>query len=85
MLQYAAPLLYNSLSKISSMDMASIIERLMKLSTISLVVWLAGFFAAFQSALNALAEIMRFGDREVGNPLSFSDRHSTNDLLELGS
>ena len=36
----------------------------MKLSTISLVIWLAGFFAVFQSALNALAEIMRFGDRE---------------------
>lgn len=36
----------------------------MKLSTISLVIWLAGFFAIFQSVLNALAEIMRFGDRE---------------------
>ena len=36
----------------------------MKLSTISLVIWLAGFLAVFQSALNALAEIMRFGDRE---------------------
>ena len=36
----------------------------MKLSTISLVIWLAGFFAIFQSALNGLAEIMRFGDRE---------------------
>lgn len=62
--QYAAPLLHNSLSKISSLDLASITERLMKLSTISLVIWLAGFFAIFQSALNALAEIMRFGDRE---------------------
>lgn len=36
----------------------------MKLSTISLVIWLAGFFAIFQSLLNALAEVMRFGDRE---------------------
>ena len=62
--QYAAPLLHNSLSKISSLDLASILERLMKLSTISLVIWLAGFFAVFQSALNGLAEIMRFGDRE---------------------
>lgn len=62
--QYAAPLLHNSLSHISSLDMAGIVERLMKLSTISLVVWLAGFFAIFQSLLNALAEVMRFGDRE---------------------
>lgn len=62
--QYAAPLLYNSLSKISSLDIASIVERLMKLSTISLIIWLAGFFTVFQSILNALAEVMMFGDRE---------------------
>lgn len=62
--QYAAPLLHNSLFKIASLDLPSILERLMKLSTISLVIWLAGFFAIFQSGLNALAEIMRFGDRE---------------------
>ncbi|MCJ1389359.1 hypothetical protein MMC18_002215 [Xylographa bjoerkii] len=62
--QYAAPLLRNSLNKMASLDIAAIAERLMKLSTISLVIWLAGFFAIFQSLLNALAEIMRFGDRE---------------------
>jgi diacylglycerol O-acyltransferase-1 len=62
--QYAAPVLRNSLIKMASLDIASIIERLMKLSTISMIIWLAGFFAIFQSALNALAEIMRFGDRE---------------------
>ncbi|PLB47095.1 putative diacylglycerol O-acyltransferase [Aspergillus steynii IBT 23096] len=62
--QYAAPVLRNSIEKIAVMDIASILERVMKLSTISLVIWLAGFFALFQSFLNALAEIMRFGDRE---------------------
>jgi len=62
--QYAVPVLRNSLDKIASLDIVSILERLMKLSTISLVVWLAGFFALFQSALNALAEVMKFGDRE---------------------
>jgi len=62
--QYAAPVLRNSLDKIASLDLASILERLMKLSTISLVIWLAGFFALFQSFLNALAEVMRFADRE---------------------
>ncbi|KAI1653170.1 MBOAT, membrane-bound O-acyltransferase family-domain-containing protein [Daldinia decipiens] len=61
--QYAAPVLWNSLDKIDHLDLVSIVERLLKLSTISLVIWLAGFFALFQSALNALAEIMRFGDR----------------------
>lgn len=62
--QYAAPVLRNSIDKIRDMAYASIFERVMKLSTISLVIWLAGFFAIFQSLLNALAEIMKFGDRE---------------------
>lgn len=61
--QYAAPLLRNSLDGVASLNIPSIAERLMKLSTISVVVWLAGFFALFQSYLNALAEVMRFGDR----------------------
>lgn len=62
--QYAVPLLQNSLDDISKLHGFNILERVMKLSTISLVCWLAGFFALFQSFLNALAEIMRFGDRE---------------------
>jgi len=61
--QYAAPVLQNSTATVEAMDLASIIERVMKLSTISLVIWLAGFFALFQSFLNGLAEVMRFGDR----------------------
>ncbi|KAH8204637.1 hypothetical protein TruAng_001266 [Truncatella angustata] len=61
--QYAAPVLENSINSMSTLRVTSIIERLLKLSTISLVIWLAGFFATFQSSLNALAEITRFGDR----------------------
>jgi diacylglycerol O-acyltransferase-1 len=62
--QYAAPLLRNSLDKILTLDLISITERVMKLSTISLFCWLCGFHAIFQSSLNALAEIMRFADRD---------------------
>ncbi|KAH7076034.1 MBOAT, membrane-bound O-acyltransferase family-domain-containing protein [Paraphoma chrysanthemicola] len=62
--QYAAPLLQNSLNKMITLNFTSIAERIMKLSTISVFCWLCGFFALFQSALNALAEVMRFGDRE---------------------
>ena len=62
--QYATPVLRNSIDKVALLDLASILERVMKLSTISLVIWLAGFYAFFQSLLNALAEVMRFGDRE---------------------
>jgi len=39
--QYAEPVLRNSLDKMASLDYPSILERLMKLSTISLIVWLA--------------------------------------------
>ncbi|KAL2127677.1 hypothetical protein VTI74DRAFT_10325 [Chaetomium olivicolor] len=66
--QYATPVLFNSLGKIRSLDYTSIIERVLKLSTISLVIWLAGFFALFQSGLNALAEVTRFGDRGFYDP-----------------
>lgn len=62
--QYAVPLLQNSLDSISTLNLINILERVLKLSTISLVCWLAGFFALFQSVLNVLAEILRFGDRE---------------------
>ena len=62
--QYATPVLQNSIDKVAVLDVASILERVMKLSTISLIIWLAGFYAFFQSLLNALAEVMRFGDRE---------------------
>ncbi|WPH02950.1 diacylglycerol o-acyltransferase 1c [Acrodontium crateriforme] len=62
--QYAVPLLQNSLSEISDLNWINIVERTLKLSTISLVCWLAGFFALFQSFLNLLAELLYFGDRE---------------------
>jgi diacylglycerol O-acyltransferase-1 len=62
--QYATPVLQNSLDQLATLNVFGILERLMKLSTISLVIWLAGFFALFQSFLNALAEVMKFGDRE---------------------
>jgi len=62
--QYAVPLLQNSLDEIANLNLIGILERVLKLSTISLVCWLAGFFALFQSALNLLAEVMMFGDRE---------------------
>ena len=62
--QYAVPLLHNSLADISTLNYINILERTLKLSTISLVCWLAGFFALFQSFLNGLAELLRFGDRE---------------------
>lgn len=73
--QYAVPLLQNSLYDIEQLRYVNILERTLKLSSISLVCWLAGFFAFFQSFLNLLAEVMRFGDREF-----YSDWWNSSDL-----
>lgn len=62
--QYASPLLHNSWEKVKQGDVIAIAERVMKLSTISLFLWLCGFYALFHSFLNALAEVMQFADRE---------------------
>jgi diacylglycerol O-acyltransferase 1 len=58
------PILNNSITPIKEFHLAKIIERLLKLSTVSLVAWLAGFFCIFHSTLNALAEVMHFADRK---------------------
>ncbi|KAK9455771.1 MBOAT, membrane-bound O-acyltransferase family-domain-containing protein [Dipodascopsis uninucleata] len=62
--QYAVPILEHSLIHFHSLHFVGIAERLFKLATVSMAIWLIGFFCFFQSALNALAEVMRFGDRE---------------------
>ena len=62
--QYAVPLLQNSMPIMSRLEVLPFLERLMKLSSISLFCWLAGFYALFQSFLNGLAEIMTFADRD---------------------
>ena len=36
----------------------------MKLSTVSMAIWLLGFFCIFQAYLNLLAELIKFGDRD---------------------
>ena len=61
--QYAVPTVRNSLKPMDEADWVHLIERVLKLSTTSLYVWLLGFYAFFHSFLNATAELLRFGDR----------------------
>src|SRR5204863_2905388 len=63
-INFYRPILNNSIAPIKEFHLAKIIERVLKLSTVSLVAWLAGFFCIFHSTLNALAEIMHFADRK---------------------
>lgn len=65
--QYAVPILESTLEHsrtTADWGLIGLGERLMKLATVSIVIWLLGFFALFQSSLNILAELMRFGDRQ---------------------
>lgn len=61
---YAIPILENSLVFFQNKDSWHVVEAIMRLSTWSIVIWLLGFFFVFQSYLNLLAEILRFGDRD---------------------
>jgi len=69
-LQYAVPTLKNSLldSRMTDPPLIFIVERVLKLSTISVLIWLLGFYAIFHSFLNALAEVLQFGDRNFYQP-----------------
>lgn len=62
--KHALPVLRDSMETMASFDFSLVLERMVKLSAIGFVVWLAGFFAVFHSFLNALAEVMRFADRD---------------------
>lgn len=61
--QFASPTVKNSMVHLEDLNLLGIAERMLKLSFSCLYVWLLGFFAIFQSLLNATAEMLRFGDR----------------------
>ncbi|KAI9311599.1 MBOAT, membrane-bound O-acyltransferase family-domain-containing protein [Dichotomocladium elegans] len=61
--QYAKPTLANSLRALEDRNLVVIIERVLKLSTTAVVIWLLMFYAVFHAFLNALSEVLRFGDR----------------------
>jgi len=77
--QYAIPILKNSVVAVDSGKYISfaknfnksyilLVERILKLSVVSVLIWLLMFYSYFHSLLNALAEIMRFGDRRFYMP-----------------
>ncbi|KAH6562940.1 hypothetical protein BASA83_003463 [Batrachochytrium salamandrivorans] len=66
--QYAAPTLKNSIEALDNMDMLRLLERMLKLSVVSVVIWLLMFWSFFHCWLNILAELLRFGDRRFYQP-----------------
>lgn len=62
--QYAAPTLRNSLNTPhNQFQIVFYLERILKLSVTSIYIWLLMFYAYFHSFLNAVAELLKFGDR----------------------
>jgi hypothetical protein len=55
--QYAKPTLENSLKALEDSNYIVIVERVLKLSTTAVVIWLLMFYALFHAFLNALSEV----------------------------
>ncbi|XP_045417170.1 diacylglycerol O-acyltransferase 1 isoform X3 [Lemur catta] len=62
--QWMVPTIQNSMKPFKDMDYSRIIERLLKLAVPNHFIWLIFFYWLFHSCLNAVAELMQFGDRE---------------------
>uniref|UniRef100_A0A7M4F9Z9 O-acyltransferase n=1 Tax=Crocodylus porosus TaxID=8502 RepID=A0A7M4F9Z9_CROPO len=62
--QWMVPTIQNSMKPFRDMDYSRIIERLLKLAVPNHFIWLIFFYWLFHSSMNAVAEVLRFGDRE---------------------
>ncbi|XP_058686065.1 diacylglycerol O-acyltransferase 1 isoform X2 [Poecile atricapillus] len=62
--QWMVPTIQNSMKPFRDMDYSRIIERLLKLAVPNHLIWLIFFYWFFHSCLNAVAELLQFGDRE---------------------
>ncbi|XP_036779026.2 diacylglycerol O-acyltransferase 1 isoform X4 [Manis pentadactyla] len=62
--QWMVPTIQNSMKPFKDMDYSRIMERLLKLAVPNHLIWLIFFYWLFHSCLNAVAELMQFGDRE---------------------
>uniref|UniRef100_H2YCG7 O-acyltransferase n=1 Tax=Ciona savignyi TaxID=51511 RepID=H2YCG7_CIOSA len=62
--QWVVPVLQKAILPIHNYEGYTIMERLLKLSVPNHFIWLVFFYFFFHSVLNALAEVMKFADRE---------------------
>ncbi|OWA50350.1 Diacylglycerol O-acyltransferase 1 [Hypsibius exemplaris] len=62
--QWLLPIMQNSVEPLRDSDWSKIVERLLKLALPNHIMWIIGFYLIFHSLMNAVAEVMRFADRE---------------------
>lgn len=55
--QYATPTLQNSVRAVDQLAFGTMLERVLKLSTTSVLIWLLMFYTFFHATFNALAEV----------------------------
>ncbi|KAG0304453.1 hypothetical protein BGZ97_001487 [Linnemannia gamsii] len=61
--QYATPTLQNSVRAVDQLAFGTMLERILKLSTTSVLIWLLMFYTFFHAVFNGIAEMLYFGDR----------------------
>lgn len=61
--QYMLPLVQNAMEPMANGQWMKIIERMLKMTIPTILVWLLGFYTFFHAYLNIVAELLRFGDR----------------------
>lgn len=61
--QYAKPTLDTYIENMNDIDPVGLLERVLKFSISSILVWLLGFYALFHCFLNVIGELCSFGDR----------------------
>ncbi|PAV70706.1 hypothetical protein WR25_05343 [Diploscapter pachys] len=62
--QWIIPTVRNSMGPLSEMEYGRVLERLLKLAVPNILIWLIFFYTLFHSALNLVAELLCFADRE---------------------
>jgi diacylglycerol O-acyltransferase 1 len=67
-MQYAVPVLESCIVAMDKFQYLSLLEKTLKLSIVSVVIWLLMFWCIFHSWLNMLAECLQFGDRMFYKP-----------------
>ncbi|KAL0985278.1 hypothetical protein UPYG_G00154920 [Umbra pygmaea] len=62
--QWMIPIIQSSMKPLEDMDLSRMMERLLRLAVPNHFLWLIFFYTFFHSAMNFVAELLRFGDRE---------------------
>uniref|UniRef100_A0A6Q2ZPY1 O-acyltransferase n=1 Tax=Esox lucius TaxID=8010 RepID=A0A6Q2ZPY1_ESOLU len=62
--QWMVPIIQSSMKPLEDMDLSRMVEHLLRLAVPNHLLWLIFFYTFFHSAMNFVAELLQFGDRE---------------------